>query len=64
MVVKSESACPMCRSQRVAPSRFQGILESIIWKFLDIHPFRCDTCNSRFYLFSTVNVSGQQSESN
>jgi hypothetical protein len=57
-----ESACPICRSQKVLFSSFQGIPERTIFRFLSIYPFWCNACESRFYLFSKPSFSRQGSE--
>jgi hypothetical protein len=59
---KSESTCPICRSQKVLFSKFQGILEHTIFRFLSIYPFWCNGCDSRFYLFSKSSFIRQESQ--
>jgi hypothetical protein len=46
-----ESACPVCRSRKVRTFKFHGILEGILLRIMRIHPFWCNACDRRFYLF-------------
>lgn len=62
MNVECESTCPVCRSQKVHSSRFQGVLECALLRILNIHPYWCGACDSRFYLFAQPNFSRQNPE--
>jgi hypothetical protein len=44
--------CPACRSQRIHRSRCRGILESALLKAFFVRPFRCLTCDHRFFRWS------------
>lgn len=44
--------CPLCRSQQIHRSRRRGILESAFLKTFFVRPFRCLTCDHRFFRWS------------
>jgi predicted Zn-ribbon and HTH transcriptional regulator len=55
--------CPVCQSQRIRRSRRRGVLESRLLALLFIHPFRCLSCDHRFFRWSlNPNPSRQRPE--
>jgi hypothetical protein len=42
-------SCPWCHSERTHLSRRKGILEKTILTVLFVRPFRCSTCDHRFF---------------
>jgi hypothetical protein len=43
---------PCCQSKRAHLSRRKGVVEKTILTILFIRPFRCDTCDQRFFRVS------------
>lgn len=43
-------SCPHCGSREVHRSRARGIIERHILQAFRFHPYRCESCDSRFYL--------------
>jgi hypothetical protein len=41
--------CPVCKSNNVRRSMRRGVLESLVLRLLLLRPFRCDSCNNRYY---------------
>ena len=55
--------CPDCQSRRIHRSRRRGILESSLLAMLFIRPFRCLSCDHRFFRWSfNANPSSQRTE--
>jgi len=44
--------CPRCHSERVRRSKRKGIIERRILAMLFIRPFRCGSCDYRFFRWS------------
>jgi DNA-directed RNA polymerase subunit RPC12/RpoP len=47
---KTNRTCPECGSIEVSRSRLRGVLEHYVLRALQIHPYRCMTCEHRFVL--------------
>ncbi len=45
-------ACPECHSEQVHASRRRGLVEKRILATIQVRPFRCETCDSRFFRWS------------
>jgi hypothetical protein len=45
-------ACPECHSAQVHASRRRGLIERKILATIQVRPFRCETCDSRFFRWS------------
>ncbi len=43
--------CPNCRSMEIFRSHRRGTLERYILRAIGMRPYRCVTCDSRFYGF-------------
>jgi hypothetical protein len=41
--------CPVCKSKNVARSMRRGALESLVLPLLLLRPFRCQSCDNRYY---------------
>jgi len=48
--------CPRCQSERIRRSRRKGIIERRILAMLFVRPFRCESCDLRFFRWS-INVN-------
>jgi predicted Zn-ribbon and HTH transcriptional regulator len=44
--------CPRCRSEQIHRSRRKGIIERRILAMLFVRPFRCVSCDLRFFRWS------------
>jgi predicted Zn-ribbon and HTH transcriptional regulator len=48
--------CPQCHSKRIRRSRRKGVIERWILAMLFVRPYRCGSCDLRFFRWSiTVN---------
>jgi len=45
-------SCPKCRSERMHKSRRFGIIERKILAVILVRPFRCESCDHRFFRWS------------
>jgi hypothetical protein len=45
-------SCPWCHSERIHQSKRKGILERGFLTMLFFKPFRCETCDRRFFRWS------------
>jgi hypothetical protein len=45
----STRCCPICKSKDVRRSMRRGKLESLVLPFLLLRPFRCESCDHRYY---------------
>jgi C4-type Zn-finger protein len=43
--------CPSCSSVAIRKSRRKGLLERILYSAVFITPYRCKTCDYRYYRF-------------
>jgi hypothetical protein len=41
--------CPHCHSKNISKSKRRGLLESMVLKLVNVRPYRCLACDSRFY---------------
>jgi transposase-like protein len=44
--------CPRCHSEHIRRSKRKGIIERRILALLFVRPFRCESCNLRFFRWS------------
>jgi DNA-directed RNA polymerase subunit RPC12/RpoP len=42
--------CPRCGSNTVYRSRRRGVIERHLFSAISLRPYRCENCDSRFYL--------------
>jgi hypothetical protein len=47
----SRHLCPYCRSMETARSHRRGPIEKYLLRAIHVRVYRCDDCNSRFYVF-------------
>jgi predicted Zn-ribbon and HTH transcriptional regulator len=45
-------SCPLCRSKRIHRSRRKGNVEEVILAMILVKPFRCESCDHRFFRWS------------
>jgi hypothetical protein len=43
--------CPNCTSVAIHRSRRKGLLENILYAAVFVTPYRCETCDERYYRF-------------
>jgi hypothetical protein len=43
--------CPSCKSIEAVRSRHRSAIERYLLRTLGVRPFRCLSCNARFYAF-------------
>jgi transposase-like protein len=41
--------CPLCQSTNIRKSRRRGLLESVVFTLIRVRPYRCQSCDSRFF---------------
>jgi DNA-directed RNA polymerase subunit RPC12/RpoP len=41
--------CPKCHSERLGRSRRRGLIERQLLTAIALRPFRCESCNHRFF---------------
>jgi len=41
--------CPLCQSTIISKSRRRGLLESVVFTLIRVRPYRCQSCDSRFF---------------
>jgi predicted Zn-ribbon and HTH transcriptional regulator len=41
--------CPLCHSHRIHRSKRKGLFERIVLAMIFVRPFRCLTCDYRFF---------------
>lgn len=41
--------CPSCQGTNITKSKRKGLFESIVFKLIDIRPYRCLSCDLRFF---------------
>ncbi len=60
------TGCPRCKSQQIHQSRRKGIVERKLLTLLFLRPFRCESCDFRFYrrLFSADSNSPRTAAAN
>lgn len=46
--------CPQCHSKRIRRSKRKGIIERRILAMLSVRPYRCGSCDLRFFRWSTT----------
>jgi predicted Zn-ribbon and HTH transcriptional regulator len=42
-------SCPLCHSKRIHRSKRKGIFEQVILAMVLVRPFRCESCDYRFF---------------
>jgi transposase-like protein len=45
-------SCPLCHSKRIYRSKRKGIMEQGILAMIFVRPFRCESCDYRFFRWS------------
>ena len=50
----SRKICPTCRGQEVYRSHRRGIVERYVLRAMQIRPYRCISCDNRFYSRETA----------
>ena len=57
-------ACPKCGTERIHFSRRKGIVEKRILSAIQVRPYRCESCDFRFFRWSIfVNSNSLQTVS-
>jgi hypothetical protein len=41
--------CPLCQSNNIIRSKRRGLLESVFFKLIHVRPYRCQSCDWRFF---------------
>jgi len=41
--------CPLCQTANIRKSRRRGLLESVVFTLIRVRPYRCQSCDSRFF---------------
>jgi hypothetical protein len=41
--------CPWCQSLNINRSQRRGVLESVVFKLIHVRPYRCLSCDGRFF---------------
>jgi hypothetical protein len=44
-----QNHCPLCQSKNVSKSQRRGVLESVVFKLIHVRPYRCLSCDFRFF---------------
>jgi hypothetical protein len=48
-ILHRSSHCPNCASRAIRRSRKKGLLERTLLAALFVNPYRCETCDERYY---------------
>jgi hypothetical protein len=56
--VHSVNDCPSCENSSIYRSHRHGTFETILGKILLLYPYRCQSCDQRFYIFGQRRVPG------
>jgi hypothetical protein len=59
-IFDKSSFCPNCASPAIHRSRRKGLLEQILHSVLFISPYRCKTCDERYFRFRLPVSSGEK----
>jgi transposase-like protein len=41
--------CPLCQSENISKSKRRGLLESLVFTLIHVRPYRCQSCDLRFF---------------
>ena len=41
--------CPRCQSKNISKSKRRGLFESLVFKLIHVRPYRCQSCDLRFF---------------
>jgi hypothetical protein len=41
--------CPLCQSKNISRSKRRGLLESVVFALIQVRPYRCMSCDLRFF---------------
>ena len=41
--------CPQCQSKSISKSKRRGLLESVVFALVQVRPYRCMSCDLRFF---------------
>jgi hypothetical protein len=44
-----QAPCPKCQSKNIRKSKRRGLLESVVSTVAQMRPYRCLSCDSRFF---------------
>jgi predicted Zn-ribbon and HTH transcriptional regulator len=50
-IFHKSSFCPNCKSGEIHRSRRRGLLENILHAVFFVSPYRCKTCDERYFRF-------------
>jgi predicted Zn-ribbon and HTH transcriptional regulator len=50
-ILHKSSVCPNCASHNIRRSRRKGLLERTLYAALFVNPYRCKTCDERYFRF-------------
>jgi hypothetical protein len=53
--------CPLCRSVNLSKSKRRGLLESVIFRLIHVRPYRCQSCDLRFFRWAAPHVRSASS---
>ena len=51
----AEVFCPRCGSETLHRSHREGFYERVVMKLVGVRPYRCESCNERFYSRKKMN---------
>jgi hypothetical protein len=46
--------CPLCKSKYIGRSRRRGFIESMLFKLVNVRPYRCQSCDLRFFRWAAI----------
>jgi hypothetical protein len=50
--------CPLCQSINISKSRRRGLLESVVFTLIRLRPYRCQSCDLRFFRLAVPHGHG------
>jgi hypothetical protein len=53
--------CPQCQSKNIRKSRRRGLLESVVYTLIHVRPYRCQSCDLRFFRWAVPHVPQEHS---
>jgi hypothetical protein len=48
--------CPRCQSKNISKSKRRGLFESLVFKLFHVRPYRCQSCDFRFFRWADPHV--------
>jgi hypothetical protein len=48
--------CPRCQSKNISKSKRRGLFESLVFKLFHVRPYRCQSCDLRFFRWADPHV--------